>query len=88
MRVLIAGAGIGGLTAALALRQVGFDVRPACPASKNAQAAARLIGHRSSVVCGAAAHRGFNANAIRPLAGVVSVPGAAPPPWLAIMATY
>src|SRR5215213_10885524 len=26
MRVLIAGAGIGGLTAALALRQAGFDV--------------------------------------------------------------
>ena len=27
MRILIAGAGIGGLTAALALRQAGFDTR-------------------------------------------------------------
>ena len=27
MRIVIAGGGIGGLTAALALRQAGFDVR-------------------------------------------------------------
>ena len=32
--------------------------------------------------------RGFSANAIMPLAGVVWVPGAAPPPRLAIIATY
>lgn len=35
-----------------------------------------------------APQRRFSANATMPLAGVASVPGAAPPPWLAIMATY
>jgi hypothetical protein len=35
-----------------------------------------------------ASHLDFSANAITPLAGAVSVPGAAPPPWLAIIATY